>query len=77
MQNRQVDASSTTIISCRSARDSAALRHVQEELRRHLQTDVRLISGDDARGKIEISYYSTEDLDRLVDLLLGAKRAAL
>jgi ParB family chromosome partitioning protein len=59
------------------ASDSAAHRHVQEELRRHLQTDVRLIPGDDARGKIEISYYSTEDLDRLADLLLGAKRAVL
>ena len=57
--------------------DSTALRHVQEELRRHLQTDVRLVPGDDARGKIEIAYYSTEDLDRLVDLVLGAKRAAL
>lgn len=58
-------------------KDSTALRHVQEELRRHLQTDVRLVPGDEARGKIEIAYYSTEDLDRLVDLVLGAKRAAL
>jgi len=57
--------------------DSTALRHLQEELRRYLQTDVRLVAGDDARGKIEIAYYSTEDLDRLADLLLGAKRAAL
>lgn len=57
--------------------DAAALRHVQDELRRHLQTDVRLVASEDERGKIEIAYYSTEDLDRLVDLLLGAKRAAL
>ena len=54
-----------------------AMRHAQEELRRALQTDVRLIERGSARGRIEISYYSTEDLDRLMELMLGARRAAL
>ena len=52
----------------------AALRQVQEELRRFLQTNVRITANDQARGQIEIAFYSTEDLDRVIDLVLGAKR---
>jgi ParB family chromosome partitioning protein len=55
----------------------AALRHAQDELRRHLQTDVRLATAEGGKGKIEISFYSADDLDRLLDLILGAHRAAL
>ena len=55
----------------------AAIRHAQDELRRHLQTDVRLAAGEAGKGKIEIAYYSADDLDRLLDLILGAHRAAL
>jgi ParB family chromosome partitioning protein len=41
-----------------------------DNLRRHLQTRVR-IAGDATRGRIEIEYFGTEDLGRLVGLLLG------
>ena len=41
-----------------------------DNLRRHLQTRVR-INGDDARGRIEIEYFGAEDLGRIVNLLLG------
>jgi ParB family chromosome partitioning protein len=54
-----------------------ALRHTQEELRRYLQTDVRVSAAGSGRGRIEISYYTTEDLERVVDLILGARRVAL
>jgi ParB family transcriptional regulator, chromosome partitioning protein len=54
-----------------------ALRHVQDELRRALQTDVRLVDGGSGRGRIEIAYYSTEDLERVIDLVLGVRRATL
>ncbi len=40
-----------------------------DNLRRHLQTRVR-INGDDARGRIEIEYFGAEDLGRIADLLL-------
>ena len=40
------------------------------ELERKLGTRVR-ISGDGERGKIEISYFSAEDLNRLYDLMVG------
>ena len=55
----------------------AALHHAQEELRRFLQTDVRFTSGERGKGKIEIAYYSTDDLERVLELIMGARRAAL
>ena len=58
-------------------RTDPAMRHAEEELRRALQTDVRLAESGPARGRIEISYYSTEDLERLIDLMIGARRASL
>lgn len=39
-----------------------------EELQRYLGTKVRII-GRGKRGKIEIAFYSREELDRLIDLL--------
>lgn len=52
-------------------------RRLAEELRRHLQTDVRIAVGGGERGKIEISFYSTDDLERVLDLILGDKRERL
>ena len=52
-------------------------RRLAEELRRHLQTDVSIAVGASERGKIEISFYSADDLERVLDLILGAKRERL
>ena len=41
------------------------------ELERKLGTRVK-ISGDSQRGKIEINYFSAEDLDRLYSLIMGS-----
>ncbi len=41
------------------------------ELERRLGTRVR-ITGDGHRGKIEVSYFSSEDLNRLYELIMGA-----
>lgn len=43
---------------------------MEDELMRILGTKVNLISGK-KRGKIEIEYYSLDDLDRIIDLLKG------
>lgn len=52
------------------SRSSAEQRHVEDALRRRLQTDVRvLVRG--ARGRLEIAFYSNEDLARLLELILG------
>ncbi len=58
-------------------RGDIAIRQTQEELRRFFQTDVTVSESASGRGKIEISYYSMEDLERLIDLILGARRISL
>ena len=50
-------------------RQQAGRSPVEEQLRRKLGTKVRLIEGK-VGGKIVIEYYSSGELDRLVDLIL-------
>jgi ParB family chromosome partitioning protein len=45
-----------------------AVQHVQNRLQHHLGTHVALHHGD-KKGKIEIEYYGTDDLDRLLALI--------
>jgi len=52
---------------------NAELKRLQDELRRHLQTDVSITVGDHERGKIEIAFYSSDDLERVLDLVLASR----
>ena len=52
--------------------EDSELRQLQEDLRRCLSTRVR-ISKTAKGGKIEIDFYSPEELERIVDLILGEK----
>ncbi len=49
------------------------LKRLQDELRRHLQTDVTISVGEHERGKIEIAFYSSDDLERVLDLVLASR----
>jgi ParB family chromosome partitioning protein len=51
---------------------SAAARKVEDALRQRLGTDVKLTAKRKGRGLLTISYYSNEDLARLLELILGA-----
>lgn len=51
---------------------SAAARKVEQALRQRLGTDVRLTAKRRGRGLLSISYYSNEDLARLLEVILGA-----
>jgi ParB family transcriptional regulator, chromosome partitioning protein len=59
----------------RSPREARPLtpegRRVEEALRRRLGTDVRIHAGRRGRGVLAISYYSNDDLSRLLELILG------
>jgi ParB family chromosome partitioning protein len=46
------------------------LQRVADSLRERLQTRVRL-NGDAARGRIEIEYFGSEDLQRIAGILIG------
>jgi len=52
---------------------NAELKRLQDELRRYLQTDVIITIGDHERGKIEIAFYSSDDLERVLDLVLASR----
>ena len=51
---------------------SADARRVEDALRRRLGTDVRLTAKRRGRGSLVISYYSNDDLARVLELILGA-----
>lgn len=44
-------------------------RQLEEELKRKLGTQVKVVAKNPRKGKIEIDYYSLEDLDRIIALL--------
>lgn len=51
--------------------DSAELRRIEAQLRRRLQTDVKISASASSRGRIEVAFHSSEDLDRLIEIILG------
>lgn len=53
---------------------SAEARRIADELRRYLQTDVSVALTAHDRGAIRIAFYSAEDMERLLDIILGARR---
>lgn len=50
---------------------TADVRRVEDALRKHLGTDVRLTTRRRGRGFLTVSYYSNDDLARLLELILG------
>ena len=46
------------------------IRRVTDALRRRLQTDVHVIMGADKRGEIRIAFYSADDLERVLEVVL-------
>ena len=51
---------------------SADARRIEDALRKRLGTDVRLTAKRRGRGLLAISYYSNDDLARVLELILGA-----
>lgn len=66
------DAKDKTKVPARPAADSA-IRRVEDDLRRHLQTDVHVRLAGPAKGTVEISFFSADDLERLLELILREK----
>ena len=53
---------------------SPVVRRIEDQLRRKLQTDVSVTLNADDRGALRISFYSADDLERLLDVIVGADR---
>lgn len=52
----------------------AELRSIEEQLRRRFQTDTSLSVSPTGKGQVSIAFYSADDLERLLGLLLGPER---
>jgi ParB family transcriptional regulator, chromosome partitioning protein len=50
---------------------SVSARKIEDALRKRLGTDVRLTAKRKGRGLLSISYYSNDDLARLLEIILG------
>src|SRR5688500_14847767 len=55
----------------RNLQVAADARRVEDALRKRLGTDVRVTQKRKGRGLVTISYYSNDDLARLLELILG------
>ncbi len=65
----QRDRATTSRVEVQNDRDSLQVREYTSQLRSRLSTQVK-IHHKSGGGQIEIAYYSDEDLERIVDLLL-------
>jgi len=52
-----------------------ATKRIEEQLRRHLQTDVHVQMLGSERGVVRVTFYSADDLERLLDLMIGPVRS--
>lgn len=52
-----------------------AIRRIEEQLRRRLQTDVAVQALGNERGVLRISFFSHDDLERVLDIVLGNTRS--
>jgi ParB-like chromosome segregation protein Spo0J len=50
---------------------TADVKRIEDALRKHLGTDVRVTTRRRGRGFLTLSYYSNDDLARLLELMLG------
>lgn len=55
--------------------NDTAARHIEEQLRKKLQTDVQIQTIGNERGVLRISFYGPDDLERLLDLIVGVARS--
>lgn len=51
------------------AQRSIIYRDLEENLKRIIGTKVNILSKDENKGKIEIEYYTKDELDRIIDML--------
>ena len=50
------------------------LKRLEDELRRRLQTDVNIRLSGPEKGAVEVAFYSADDLERVLDVILGPHR---
>ena len=57
-----------------TTKHNPAARQLEDQLRHCLQTDVQIELSGDSKGSVRISFYSADDLDRVIDLIVKNTR---
>jgi ParB family chromosome partitioning protein len=57
-------------------KDSAIARQIEDRLRHYLQTDVQLDLNGESKGAVRIAFYSADDLERLLELIVPNHRSS-
>ncbi|HKS07603.1 MAG TPA: ParB/RepB/Spo0J family partition protein [Gemmatimonadaceae bacterium] len=65
---------SRTSVTRRSDNKSPEARRIEDQLRKRLQTDARVVASGGGRGELRLPFYSADDLERLLDLIVGPGR---
>lgn len=73
LQTSAPDVATTPVRQGTRLAADPAVRRLEDDLRKHFQTDVRVQVAKDGKGKIELSFYSNDDLARLIELFTGGK----
>jgi len=73
--DKQGDTSSGS--ATRITKHNPAARQLEDQLRLYLQTDVQIELSGESKGSVRISFYSADDLDRLMDLIVKNTRDEL
>jgi ParB family transcriptional regulator, chromosome partitioning protein len=55
----------------------AEVRRIEDQLRKRLQTDVHISLSGKQKGELRVPFYSADDFERIMELLLGANRDAM
>jgi ParB family chromosome partitioning protein len=50
------------------------VKQIEDQLRKRLQTDVSVSANSESKGSISIAFYNADDLERLLDVILGPHR---
>jgi ParB family transcriptional regulator, chromosome partitioning protein len=58
-----------------TASSDPTIRRIEEQFRKRLQTDVRIQPLSNGRGLVQLAYFSPDDLERLLDLIVGVHRS--
>lgn len=55
----------------------AEVRRIEDQLRKRLQTDVHISLSGKQKGELRVPFYSADDFERIMELLLGANRDSM
>jgi ParB family chromosome partitioning protein len=58
----------------KSERRDSATRGIEDAFRKRLQTDVQLMADQDGKGFLKIQFYSHDDLERVMDIIVPGFR---